>query len=158
MLSFEVEPISHEFGFGSPPWDSLYPNPNENPTRNSSGSDGPDPVDERRRRRMVSNRESARRSRIRKQRHLEGLRLQSARLRSENRELASRLAAVRHHCLFFRQDNHRLRSESTVLHRRLSEIRSFLLLHQIQRLSSAVCGGGPAFASGSAIAGSSIIA
>ncbi|XP_039141651.1 basic leucine zipper 4-like [Dioscorea cayenensis subsp. rotundata] len=157
MLSFQLEPTLTDFGFGSPSWDSLYPNPNNNPARNSSGSDGPDPVEERRRRRMVSNRESARRSRMRKQRHLEGLRVQSARLRAENRELASRLATISHHCLLYRHDSNRLIAELAALRRRFNEINSFLIFRQIQRLSSPVCGG-PGFASGSAIAGSSIIA
>ncbi|XP_039136912.1 bZIP transcription factor 44-like [Dioscorea cayenensis subsp. rotundata] len=160
-----------EPGFGFTPWVSTNPSPIENKTQTQtqtysfSGSDGParpglSPVDDRRLRRKISNRESARRSRMRKQRHLEDLRIQASRLRSENRELASRLGAVTHNCFLFRRESERLSTEATSLCLRLSEIRRFLLSRQLQRLSSPaaalMCGGG--FVSGSAQTGSSIIA
>lgn len=156
-----------EPGFGFTPWVSTNPSPIENKTQTHSfsGSDGParpglSPVDDRRLRRKISNRESARRSRMRKQRHLEDLRIQASRLRSENRELASRLGAVTHNCFLFRRESERLSTEATSLCLRLSEIRRFLLSRQLQRLSSPaaalMCGGG--FVSGSAQTGSSIIA
>ncbi|XP_043708987.1 basic leucine zipper 4-like [Telopea speciosissima] len=109
---------------------------------NNSGSDEPSnqppvsfsasAVDERKQRRMISNRESARRSRMRKQRHLEGLRNQMNRLRTENREIANRLGFVNHHCHLMRTDNDRLRSESVVLKQRLSDFRRILVLRQLQ--------------------------
>ncbi|PKA66503.1 Ocs element-binding factor 1 [Apostasia shenzhenica] len=92
--------------------------------------------EQRRIRRMISNRESARRSRMRKQRHLEDLRGQLNQLRSENRELSNQLEAVAHYCGLFRRDNYRLRSESAVLMSRLTEIRRALLLPQLHRLTS----------------------
>ncbi|XP_061338442.1 bZIP transcription factor 53 [Gastrolobium bilobum] len=55
----------------------------------SSGSEGGDPqMDERKRKRMLSNRESARRSRMRKQKQMEDLTNEVSRLQSENKQLA----------------------------------------------------------------------
>ncbi|CAN0917764.1 bZIP transcription factor 44 [Linum grandiflorum] len=84
-------------------------------------------MDERKRRRMISNRESARRSRMRKQRHLENLRNQLSRLRLENRELTNRLRFISYHCHLVRTDNDRLRSEHSMLRRKLSNIRQILM-------------------------------
>lgn len=115
--------------------------PNQIQTNSNYGSDEPNQtvsvIDERKRRRMISNRESARRSRMRKQKHLENLRNQLNRLRMENRELSSRLRFVLHHCQRARTDNDRLRSEHIILRRRLSEIRQILLYRQLQRVTSA---------------------
>ncbi|KAL6012907.1 hypothetical protein ACLOJK_003396 [Asimina triloba] len=111
----------------------------------TSTSSGPTParsdppsaaVDERKQRRMISNRESARRSRMRKQRHLEDLRSEVSRLRSANRDTSSRLAAVVHHCDLVRHENDRLRAEYAVLRQRLSDIRRFLFFRQLQHLVS----------------------
>nr|GME12851.1 basic leucine zipper 43-like [Ipomoea batatas] len=122
-------------------------NSNQNPVNSNSGSDEPsrkrtrpvsesgmdepDPnqavslpaVDERKRRRMISNRESARRSRMRKQKHLENLRNQVNRLRLGNRELLNRFRFVSHHCHLVQSDNERLRAESSLLRQRLWDIR-----------------------------------
>ncbi|KAA8522577.1 hypothetical protein F0562_013062 [Nyssa sinensis] len=75
---------------------------NPKPVTSDSGSDDPNQtasiVDERKTRRKISNRLSARRSRMRKQKHLENLRNQVNRLRMGNRDLMSRLNLVMQHC------------------------------------------------------------
>nr|QEO19226.1 putative bZIP transcription factor 2-like isoform X1 [Cymbidium ensifolium] len=103
------------------------------------------PEEERRLRRMISNRLSARRSRMRKQRHLENLRTHLNRLKSENRDLSNRIGAVVHYSLLLRGENDRLQSESVSLYNRLAEIEHAIRFRQFQRLSSlttaALCGG-----------------
>ncbi|KAK8962538.1 Light-inducible protein CPRF2 [Platanthera guangdongensis] len=91
--------------------------------------------EDRRLRRMISNRESARRSRMRKQQHLEELTAEMNRLKSVNRDLSNRLWTVNQHTHLFRRDSFRLRSDSTALRRRLEEIRRILLFLQLQRLA-----------------------
>ncbi|KAJ6420287.1 hypothetical protein OIU84_030242 [Salix udensis] len=107
----------------------------------NSGSDDPAPpvpvIDERKRRRMISNRESARRSRMRKQKHAENLRNQVNWLRSENLELRNRLRSVLYRCHSVRTENDWLRSEHSMLRKKLSEIREILMMRQLQQLTSA---------------------
>jgi len=118
----------------------------DEPNRNQGDSDGPNHkrgaesvtvVDERKRRRMISNRESARRSRMRKQKHLENLRNQANRFRVENRELSNRLRFFLYHCRSVQTENNQLRSEYDMLRQKLSEIRQFLVFRQLQPLTSA---------------------
>ncbi|XP_057491674.1 basic leucine zipper 4-like [Actinidia eriantha] len=92
-------------------------------------------IDERKRRRMLSNRESARRSRMRKQKHLENLRSQVNRFRVGNRELTNRLLLVTHHCDLMRRDNDRLKSEFAMLQQKLWAIHQVLLVRKIQHVS-----------------------
>ncbi|XP_008790285.2 bZIP transcription factor 27 [Phoenix dactylifera] len=137
---------------GFTPWET-QPTPAQETSAQTGPKPGPDEPDrplslaeERRRRRMISNRESARRSRMRKQRYLEELRAEVNQLQSENRALENRLGALVRCCLLFRRDNDRLQSESAALHRRISGLHRILLLRrQLHRLSSpasaAVCGG-----------------
>ncbi|KAL0377934.1 UNVERIFIED_CONTAM: Basic leucine zipper 4 [Sesamum radiatum] len=125
--------------------------PNRNSSKNlSSGSDrshskkitprsdgtssrlGP-VVDERKRRRMISNRESARRSRMRKQKHLENLRNQANRFKVGNREVMNRLRLVVHQTQMIQAENERLRSEAAVLRQRLWDIRQVLVVRQLQQ-------------------------
>ncbi|KAF8404846.1 hypothetical protein HHK36_009735 [Tetracentron sinense] len=123
------------FEGGFTPWESQDPMPifqPENPVSSKSVAI----VDERKQRRMLSNRESARRSRMRKRRHLEDLRNQANRLRTTNRDIANRLGVVTHHCHLIRRDNDRLRLESAALSQKLSDIRRFLIFRQLQQFSS----------------------
>ncbi|ONK74571.1 uncharacterized protein A4U43_C03F7860 [Asparagus officinalis] len=120
----------------------------------------PDPpltlAEQRRLRRMISNRESARRSRMRKQRHLLDLRCHVSRLKMLNSELANRVGLVSHHNMLVRFDNDRLQYESNVLRDRLSEIRRILMFQQLSFPATVgVCGG---FGSGNEHALASLIA
>ncbi|CAN6450408.1 unnamed protein product [Victoria cruziana] len=92
-------------------------------------------IDERKRRRMISNRESARRSRMRKQRHLDELRSLVNRLRSEKRQMADRLGMFDylHHQILL--DTCRLRSEHAHLSQKLAELRRILALRDLSDLS-----------------------
>nr|XP_004511808.2 bZIP transcription factor RISBZ3-like [Cicer arietinum] len=84
-------------------------------------------MEERKRKRMISNRESARRSRMRKQRHLENLRNQLNLFKVKNRELKTGLQFLLCHLNRLRTENEWLRSERTVLRQKLSNISQILV-------------------------------
>lgn len=110
--------------------DSDSPQPILNTCKNSS------PVsvmDERKHKRMKSNRESARRSRMRKQKHLDNLRNQVNRLKVSNRQTMNRLSLLVHQNQSVRRENEYLRSESAMLRQRLWDIRQVLLVRQLQQ-------------------------
>ncbi|KAE9599976.1 hypothetical protein Lal_00045402 [Lupinus albus] len=92
----------------------------------NSGSQGSNrtvySTQERKTRRMESNRESARRSRWRKKRHAENIKNQVNRLRTENRELKNRLGLTMHHHLLLSLENENLISESMVLIAKLTDL------------------------------------
>ncbi|KAK9078777.1 hypothetical protein SSX86_002835 [Deinandra increscens subsp. villosa] len=144
------------FGSGFDPWVTethennpfFYPTTQEpsTPKTNTSNSGSDDgaptklnPIDERKRRRMISNRESARRSRMRKQKHLENLSGLVNRHKSGNRELTDRLRFVIRQEQILRQENQRLKTESGILRQRLWDLHQVMLVWQIpnQLLSSA---------------------
>ncbi|TXG56726.1 hypothetical protein EZV62_018039 [Acer yangbiense] len=79
-------------------------------------------IDERKQRRMISNRESARRSRMRKQKHLDELWSQVVRLRTENHNLIDKLnhASECHDRVL--QENVRLKEEASDLRQMLTEL------------------------------------
>ncbi|XP_057762768.1 basic leucine zipper 43-like [Arachis stenosperma] len=135
---------SSAFDGGFPPWDctdfffaaintssSGSDDPNENNAKEKPGSEAV--MDERKRRRKISNRESARRSRMRKQRHLENLRNQLKASRVENRELNNRLQLMVHHFNRVRTENDWLRSERTLLRQKLSYMTQILLFQQLRQ-------------------------
>ncbi|XP_064957975.1 bZIP transcription factor 2-like [Musa acuminata AAA Group] len=98
------------------------------------------PEERRRLHRMISNRESARRCRMRRQRHLEELCARASTLRSENRDLANRLVGLAHRRLLVRLDNHRLLAEASVLSRRLADLRDYHYYYHHELVShSAAC-------------------
>ncbi|XP_010544009.1 PREDICTED: bZIP transcription factor 2 [Tarenaya hassleriana] len=85
------------------------------------------PVDERKRRRMISNRESAKRSRLRKKRWLENLTEEVNRLSFENRELKNRLDIVLRYGNDVSRENNRLKTESVCLKIRLLKLYRVLI-------------------------------
>ncbi|XP_062023896.1 basic leucine zipper 4 [Rosa rugosa] len=113
-------------------------NSNSNSGSPNSGSEGSNgrgvySLDERKRRRMTSNRESARRSRWRKKRHLEDFTEEANRLKMENRELKNRLGLVAQKCYVTWRENERLESESLALWARLSDLNQVLVAMQTMR-------------------------
>ncbi|CAL9175131.1 basic leucine zipper 4-like [Musa acuminata AAA Group] len=94
------------------------------------------PEELRRLRRTISNRESARRCRLRKQRRLEELREWASVLRSENRDLSGRLVGIASRCLLVHRDNNRLLAEVSALGRRLADLRRVLALRHLRRLAA----------------------
>lgn len=93
----------------------------------SSGSEGGDPqIDERKRKRMLSNRESARRSRMRKQKQLEDLTDEISRLRGANKKLAENIKAKEEACVETEAANSILRAQTMELADRLRFLNSIL--------------------------------
>ncbi|KAJ0253717.1 hypothetical protein HA466_0113570 [Hirschfeldia incana] len=90
-------------------------------------------TDERRKKRKLSNRESAKRSRVKKQKHLEEMNIQLNQLRIESRELENQIRYVLHHFQRTEMENDRLRLEHRMLHDTLLNMRQVLMLHQIDR-------------------------
>ncbi|CAD6232977.1 unnamed protein product [Miscanthus lutarioriparius] len=85
-------------------------------------------VDQRRFRRRISNRESTRRFRARKQRHLDELRDSAALLERGNRDLAARAEDARDGLALALLANAALRAEAAALSRRLAAARRALVL------------------------------
>ncbi|XP_009774323.1 basic leucine zipper 43-like [Nicotiana tabacum] len=79
-------------------------------------------IDERKKRRMISNRESARRSRMRKQRHLDELWSQVLRLRTENHNLIDKLNQVSDCHERVLQENAELKQEASDLRQMLTHL------------------------------------
>ena len=80
-------------------------------------------INERKHRRMISNRESARRSRMRKQRHLDELWSQVVWLRNENHQLIDKLNHVSECHDQVLQENTQLKEEASELRQMLSDMR-----------------------------------
>ncbi|KAG5044124.1 hypothetical protein AAZX31_03G199300 [Glycine max] len=107
-------------------------------TTTSSGSEGGDPhiIDERKRKRMLSNRESARRSRMRKQKQLEDLTDEVSRLQSANKKLAENIEAKEEACVETEAANSILRAQTMELADRLRFLNSILeIAEEVEGLS-----------------------
>ncbi|CAI8615178.1 unnamed protein product [Vicia faba] len=90
----------------------------------SSGSDGP--IDERKRKRMISNRESARRSRMRKQKQLEDLSDEANMLQTENKRIAEDIKSKEEALVESDAANGVLRARTMELTERLRFLNSIL--------------------------------
>lgn len=88
-------------------------------------------VEEQKHRRMISNRESARRSRQRKKRHLEELVTEMNRLKCENRELKKQLCLATYQSHVVMVETESLRSEFCNLQTRLSRLYTSLMSMQL---------------------------
>ncbi|KAI4382098.1 hypothetical protein MLD38_008103 [Melastoma candidum] len=86
---------------------------------NSDGTDPAHPLTNQRKRRMISNRESARRSRMRKQKHLEDLTSEVDRLKFETAGISDQLQSALCHCHRLLSDNEYLRLENSILREKL---------------------------------------
>ncbi|XP_021755873.1 basic leucine zipper 43-like [Chenopodium quinoa] len=96
-------------------------------------------IDERRQRRMISNRESARRSRMRKQRHLDELWSQVIRLRNENSNLIDKLNHVTESHDKILQENVRLKEEATDLRQMISSMQLATTFNGLRDLEDVPC-------------------
>ncbi|XP_074291843.1 bZIP transcription factor 44-like [Silene latifolia] len=79
-------------------------------------------MDERKRKRMQSNRESARRSRMRKQKHLDDLMAQIGNLRKSNNQILNSINVTTQEFLKFEAENCILRAQMTELSNRLQSL------------------------------------
>ncbi|XP_047308151.1 bZIP transcription factor 53 [Impatiens glandulifera] len=95
----------------------------------SSGSDV-DPryvgVDEKKRKRMISNRESARRSRMKKQQHSDTLLSEITQIQAQNKQLDDQINVVAANYFQFESENRVLKAQYDELTDRLRSLNSFL--------------------------------
>ncbi|WOG89274.1 hypothetical protein DCAR_0208511 [Daucus carota subsp. sativus] len=96
-------------------------------------------INERKQRRMISNRESARRSRMRKQKHLDELWSQVVWLRSENHQLIDKLNdfSERHDQVL--QENAQLKEETSELRQMLTDMQLNSPYHNLSNLEDIPC-------------------
>ncbi|KAJ6816538.1 uncharacterized protein M6B38_273110 [Iris pallida] len=95
-------------------------------SRSPSEEDPELAMDQRKRKRMLSNRESARRSRMRKQQRLDELLAQAAQLKEENVRIAMQLGVMTQQLLAVGGDNAVLRTQVAELTERLRSLSSVL--------------------------------
>ncbi|XP_052197788.1 basic leucine zipper 43-like [Diospyros lotus] len=127
-------PIFHQFNRSSNPLHHLHFTPqvqefNPQPTCFSSNSTSDEAdeqqqsiINERKQRRMISNRESARRSRMRKQKHLDELWSQVIWLRNENQQLINKLNDVSESHDRIVLENEQLKEEGSKLRQMITEM------------------------------------
>ncbi|XP_065851601.1 basic leucine zipper 43 [Euphorbia lathyris] len=131
MPAFNLNRLLNNFYDNSPhPFPQAvqeFPQQSTSLSNNSSTSDEAEEnqlriIDERKQRRMISNRESARRSRMRKQKHLDELWSQVVRLRNENHSLIDKLNHVSQCHDNVLQENARLKEEASDLRQMLTDL------------------------------------
>jgi chromosome segregation ATPase len=83
-------------------------------------------MDQRKRKRMISNRESARRSRMRKQKHLDDMMAQVTQLRKENHQIINSVNITTQHYLNIEAENSILRAQVSELSHRLQSLNDII--------------------------------
>ncbi|MED6171170.1 hypothetical protein PIB30_038252 [Stylosanthes scabra] len=83
-------------------------------------------MDQRKRKRMISNRESARRSRMRKQKHLDDLVSQVGQLRKENQQILTSVNITTQQYLSVESENSVLRAQVEELSHRLDSLNEII--------------------------------
>ena len=83
-------------------------------------------MDQRKRKRMQSNRESARRSRMRKQKHVNDLMAEVAQLSKENNQILTRISITTQHYHNVEAENSVLRAQMGELSQRLQSLNDIL--------------------------------
>ena len=83
-------------------------------------------MDQRKRKRMQSNRESARRSRMRKQKHVNDLMAEVAQLSKENNQILTRTSITTQYYLNIEAENSVLRAQMDELSQRLQSLNDIL--------------------------------
>lgn len=101
--------------------------------QNSGSDEDPHVMDQRKQRRMLSNRESARRSRMRKQKHLDDLMNQVTQLKAENSQIMTRVNIATQHYAAMEAENSILRTQMMELTERLQSLNS--VLHMMEEIS-----------------------
>lgn len=96
-------------------------------------------INERKQRRMISNRESARRSRMRKQKHLDELWSQVVWLRNENHQLVDKLNHVSGCHDKVMQENAQLKVEATELRQMLTDLQLNSHYSSLKELDDVPC-------------------
>lgn len=94
------------------------------PEQDSLGSD------ERKRKRMQSNRDSARRSRLKKQLHLDTLISEAASLKADNADMEARMNLTTQQYLLVEKENQVLRAQHAELTERLRSLNSILRIYE----------------------------
>ncbi|XP_071685881.1 bZIP transcription factor 44-like [Rutidosis leptorrhynchoides] len=92
--------------------------------RNSGSEDGL--MDQRKRKRMESNRESARRSRIRKQKHIDDLIRESNRIKNDNDQIRTSINVTTQRFIEMEADNSVLRAQVSELNQRLNSLNEIM--------------------------------
>ncbi|XP_061367811.1 basic leucine zipper 43-like [Gastrolobium bilobum] len=126
--TFQSHRITNQlYGFHNPPHQLPDFSPQSSCISSNSTSDEADEqqlclINERKHRRMISNRESARRSRMRKQKHLDELWSQVVWLRNENHQLIEKLNHVSENHDQVLQENAQLKEEASELRQMLRDM------------------------------------
>ncbi|XP_030550592.1 basic leucine zipper 43-like [Rhodamnia argentea] len=132
LYNFQFPPLAQELN-------SQAPCLSNNSTSDESEEQQLSIINERRQRRMISNRESARRSRMRKQKHLDELWSQVVWLRHENHQLVDKLNRVSEDHERALQENVQLKEEAAELRQMVTDMRLSSPISVLRDLDEVTC-------------------